>query len=84
VGAGVGAVIPHVEARIGGVFKDGYQLRGPGYQLLAGANYALSSHWSLFGEYKYTHTTLAVDVPGGGARTTLDSHHLVLGGCYRL
>jgi lipid A oxidase len=83
-GAGVGAVIPHVEARIGGVFKEGYQWRGPGYQFFAGASYALSSHWALFGEYKYTHTTLTVDVPGGDAHTTLDTHHLVLGGSYRL
>ena len=84
VGAGVGAVIPHVEARIGGVVKQGYQWRGPGCQFFAGASYALSSHWALFGEYKYTHTTLTVDVPGGDAHTTLDTRHLVLGGSYRL
>jgi lipid A oxidase len=83
-GAGIGVVIPHVEARINGVFHEGYQLRGPGCQLFAGVSYALSHRWSLFGEYKYTHTTLTVDVSGGDARTTLNTQHLVLGGTYRL
>jgi lipid A oxidase len=84
VGAGLGAVIPHVEATIGGRTIGKYQWRGPGFQLFGGVSYGLSSRWSLFGEYKYTHTTLTVDIPNGDAHTTLDTHHLVLGGSYRL
>ncbi len=84
LGAGIGAVIPHVETKIGGVSKQSYQWRGPGFQVFAGASYALSPRWSLFGEYKFTHTTLTVDIPNGDAHTTLDTHHLVLGGSYRL
>jgi lipid A oxidase len=84
VGAGVGAVIPHVEVRIGGVSQQAYQWRGPGFQLFGGASYALSRRWSLFSEYKFTHTTLTVDIPGGDAHTTLDTHHLVFGGSYGL
>ncbi len=84
VGAGIGAVIPHVEAAIGGRTVGEYQWRGPGFQLFGGVSYGLTRRWRLFGEYKFTHVTLTVDVPGGDARTTLDTHHLVLGGSYRL
>lgn len=84
VGAGIGAVIPHVEAKIGTDFKGNYQVRGPGFQFFGGARYGLTRRWSLFGEYKFTHTTLTVDIPHGDAHTTLDTHHLVLGGTYRL
>jgi lipid A oxidase len=83
-GAGIGAVIPHVEAEIGGRRIGEYQWRGPGFQLFVGASYRLASRWRLFGEYKFTHTSITVDVPGGDAHTTLDTHHLVLGGSYRL
>jgi lipid A oxidase len=84
VGLGMGAVIPHVEARVNGVFKGNYQVRGPGFQFFGGASYGLTRRWSMFAEYKFTHTTLTVDIPGGDARTTLNTHHLVLGGSYRL
>jgi len=84
VGAGIGAVIPHVEAMVGGRTIGEYQWRGPGFQIFTGASYRLASHWRLFAEYKFTHTSITVDVPGGDAHTTLDTHHLVLGGAYRL
>jgi lipid A oxidase len=84
VGAGIGAVIPHVEAEINGVHEGDYQVRGPGFQFFAGASYGLSRQWSIFAEYKFTHTTLTVDIPHGDGHTTLDTHHLVFGGSYRL
>lgn len=84
VGLGVGAVNPHVEVAVGSRSVNEYQWHGPGYQLFAGASYGLSKRWSLFAEYKFTYTTLTVDVPGGDLHTTLDTHHLVLGGSYRL
>jgi lipid A oxidase len=83
-GAGIGAVIPHVEAEIGGRRIGEYQWRGPGFQIFGGVSYRLARRWRLFAEYKFTHTTLTVDIPGGDAHTTLNTHHLVLGGSYRL
>jgi len=80
VGLGVGAVI----ARVNGVFKGNYQVRGPGFQFFGGASYSLTRRWAIFGEYKFTHTTLTVDIPSGDAHTTLNTHHLVFGGSYRL
>jgi hypothetical protein len=84
LGAGIGAVIPHVEATVGGRTIGEYQWHGPGFQIFTGASYRLASHWCLFAEYKFAHTSITVDVPGGDAHTTLDTHHLVLGGSYRL
>jgi len=84
VGAGAGLVIPHVEATLGDQSVSEYQVRGPAFQVLGGVGWPFASRFSLSGEYRFTHTSLTVDVPGGTLGTTLDTHHLILGPSFRL
>ena len=84
VGAGAGLVIPHVEATLGDQSVGEYQVRGPAFQVLGGVAWPFASRFSLSGEYRFTHTSLTVDVPGGTLGTTLDTHHLILGPSFRL
>ncbi len=68
LGAGVGVAIPHVEVTpIGGAETWGYQLSGPAARLTAGASYALTDRWSVFGEYQFTWSDNDVDLDGGGS-----------------
>lgn len=80
VGAGIGAVIPHVESTVGGVRREGYQWRGPGVQGFAGLNFDLLRHLSLFVEYKLTYANLdTLDIPGGSIALIPFTHHFVSG-----
>ncbi len=84
VGAGIGAVIPHVESTIGGVHFEQYQWHGPGVQFFTGLNFDLARHWSLFVEYKMSYTDLDhLSIPGGSIDLTPWTHHLVTGLSFR-
>ena len=84
IGVGVGAVIPHVESIIGGVGYEKYQWHGPGVQTFAGMNFALTRHWSLFAEYKFSYANLDhLSIPGGSISVTPLTHHIVSGISFR-
>ena len=79
-GVGLGLAIPHVESKVNGTFHEEYQVHGPGVQALAGINVALSRHWGLMFEYKFTYANLdSLDIPGGSIEVTPLTHHLVGG-----
>lgn len=82
-GAGLGAVIPHVESTIGGVHFEEYQFHGPGVQGFLGANIDLSRHWSVFLEYKLSYVDLELEIPGGSISVAPWSHHFVTGLSFR-
>ena len=84
VGAGAGLVIPHVEATIGEQAMGEYQVRGPAFQVLGGLGWPFASRFSVSSEYRFTHTSITVDVPNGTLGTTLDTHHLIVGPSFRL
>ncbi|MEO7724586.1 MAG: hypothetical protein ABIU29_07850 [Chthoniobacterales bacterium] len=80
VGLGLGAVIPHVESKVGGRLHEGYQLRGPGVEGLAGMNVALAARVALLFEYKFTYANLdSLEIPGGSIEITPLNHHFVTG-----
>jgi lipid A oxidase len=82
LGAGVGFTYPHVETRSpaasGRTFE--YQFGGPAVEIRAGASYALSERWAVFGEYEGNYLWLDVDMDGGGSlETDLATNALNLG-----
>lgn len=84
IGVGAGLSIPHVEMLRAGWPKntrtDEYQIAGPAFQLLAGVQWRLSAHISLFVEYKLSCTINTGRLVGGGTlETTLCSHQLLTG-----
>ncbi len=80
VGLGLGAAIPHVESEVNGHFDEGYQLRGPGVQALAGVKVPLTSHVGVMFEYKFTYANLgSLDIPDGSIEITPLTHNLVAG-----
>src|SRR5216117_3945507 len=81
VGAGIGAVIPHVEVGLAGqpLFEQ-YEWRGPGVQGFLGTNFDLFKHLSIFAEYKFTYADLdRLTFPGGSIEVNPLMHHLVGG-----
>jgi lipid A oxidase len=79
-GVGIGVAIPHVESTVNGNFHEEYQVHGPGVEGLAGLQVALSRHWGLMFEYKFTYANLdSLDIPGGSIEVTPLTHHLVTG-----
>ena len=79
-GIGLGLAIPHVESEVNGSFHEEYQVHGPGVEGLAGVNVALTRHWGLMFEYKFTYANLdSLDIPGGSIEVTPLNHHLVTG-----
>ncbi|HEX8820734.1 MAG TPA: hypothetical protein VF794_12470 [Archangium sp.] len=84
VGAGAGLVIPHVEATMGDQAVSEYQVRGPAFQVLGGVAWPFASRFALSSEYRFTHTSPTVDVPGGTLETSIDTHHLIAGPSFRL
>src|SRR5438477_3044000 len=65
IGAGIGAVIPHVESTVGGIAFEQYQWHGPGVQSFAGASFDLTRQWSVFAEYKFSYVDLDLHIPNG-------------------
>jgi lipid A oxidase len=83
LGAGIGADIPHVE-----VFRPSgktwnYQVGGVSGQLVAGLDYKVTQHISMFTEYKlnYSHVNVKID-SGDKLTTNLITHAIDLGFSY--
>ncbi|NAZ35639.1 outer membrane protein [Rubellimicrobium sp. CFH 75288] len=69
-GAGIGLAVPHVEVVSGDSRTWGYQVTGPAVTWMAGASYALTDRWSVFGEYKGSYSMNSADLAGGGTLET--------------
>lgn len=81
IGAGIGAVIPYVEAQLkGGSYSEGYQLHGPGVLAIAGTNFDLTRHFALFVEYKFSYADLGeMSISGGSISMNPETHHFIGG-----
>ncbi|HET9767367.1 MAG TPA: hypothetical protein VFS60_11005, partial [Thermoanaerobaculia bacterium] len=66
VGLGAGVVVPHVEAQIGGVRTDEYQLAGPAVRGVVGLDVPLDEHISLVGEAILSWADVRADLADGG------------------
>ncbi|MGJ8622913.1 MAG: outer membrane protein [Yoonia sp.] len=67
VSGGVGLSIPHVEVISDGGRTWGYQVTGPATRLTAGARYAITEDWGVFGEYQNTVSFNDMELDNGGA-----------------
>jgi lipid A oxidase len=84
VGGGAGAAIPHVEATVGGVETDGYQLAGWAAQGLAGLSIDVTGPLSVFVEYKLSWADIDAELNGGGSiRHEIWTQQLVFGFTFR-
>ena len=84
VGAGVGAVIAHVESTVGGVSYQGSQWHGPGVQGFVGINFDVARHWSIFLEYKLSYAHLdSMNIPGGSIQVNPWTNHFLTGLSFR-
>ncbi len=80
LGVGAGVVIPHVEAQIGGMRTDEYQLAGPAARGVAGVDVPFDEHISLVGEAILSWADVSADLTGGGSiETTFVVPQLSLG-----
>lgn len=81
IGAGVGVIIPHVEAQLaGGQFQEEYQFHGPGVLAMAGVNFDLTKHFGLFAEYKFSYARLGeMSINGETIEEDPLIHNLVAG-----
>ncbi|WP_273523163.1 outer membrane protein [Rhodosalinus sediminis] len=72
VGAGVGFAMPHVDVEPagGGPRTYGFEVTGPAARLFAGARYAVTERWSVFGEVQATWSDNTADLDGGGTLET--------------
>jgi lipid A oxidase len=84
IGAGAGVNIPHVEViRPSGKTWD-YQLGGVTAQALAGVDYKVTEHISVFTEYKFDYSHVDVDIDSGaGLKTNILSNAVNFGLSYR-
>jgi lipid A oxidase len=86
VGLGAGISIPHVEVTGNGTTVPfartfDYEFGGPVLQGLVGLEVPVTSHFSLFGEYKLTWTSIKSPVTGGyDIHTQVVTNHLLAGG----
>jgi lipid A oxidase len=79
-GIGPGLVITHPENRVEGVNNsEEYEISGFGVQAFVGAKLLLFRHFGLFGEYKFTHSSLDVDLSTGSGSVDENTHHAVFG-----
>ena len=80
LGVGAGVVIPRVEAQIGGIRTDEYQLAGPAARGVAGLDVPFDEHISLVGEAILSWADVSADLTGGGRiETTFVVPQLSLG-----
>ncbi|MEM4408130.1 MAG: outer membrane beta-barrel protein [Candidatus Caldarchaeum sp.] len=84
LGLGLGVLLLHPENRVGGQAREQWEWDGFGWQVFLGGEYELGSGWSLFFEYKYTDSSVTVNVVDGWADTRLRTHHFAFGSAYRL
>ena len=85
VGAGLGVVVPYVESQlVGGTYRQGYQIRGPGVLGIAGLNFDLTKHVSLFTEYKFAYAHLdELHLANGSISIDPLTHNFVTGISFR-
>jgi lipid A oxidase len=85
VGAGVGTVVPYVESQlVGGTYRQGYQIRGPGVLGIAGLNFDLTKHVSLFTEYKFAYAHLdELHLANGSISIDPMTHNFITGVSFR-
>jgi opacity protein-like surface antigen len=81
---GVGGSIPHAESTIDGQHVEGYQWNAFSAQAAAGLEVRLQRRLWLVGEYKLTRSGHDVAVADGRVRTSLTTHHVVVGASLRL
>jgi lipid A oxidase len=80
LGAGIGTLVPHVEAESETASIDEYQwFRGVSVKAEVGVQWRVAGPVGIFLEYRLTFVRLGVSVPGGDLRTSLWTSHLVLG-----
>ncbi len=80
LGLGAGVAVPHVEAQIGGIRTDEYQLAGPAARGVAGLDVPFDEHVSLVGEAILSWADVSADLTGGGSvEATLVLPQLSLG-----
>lgn len=83
VGGGLGFAIPHVEVESAGGSTIGYQITGGAIRWTAGASYAMSDSWGVFGEYQGTYSQHDMKLDNGGAlETSLVTNALNIGVSY--
>lgn len=79
VRAGAGPTMPHAESQIDNVTMEQYEGGGLGVQVGGGIEIALGHGVGALGEYKFTHASPEIDVPGGTATIPSRTHHFVFG-----
>lgn len=80
-GFGAGPVITHAENTINGVDNtdEKFEIGGAGVQVFTGVRTLLFKYFGVFVEYKFTHSSLVVDIPSGEGHVEENSHHIVGG-----
>lgn len=79
-GLGGGVAVPHVEARVGGLEIDEYQVAGPALQGVLGLDTAVDEHLGITLEGRVSWVDVEADLTGGGtAQTELWLLQLVAG-----
>ena len=85
IGAGVGTIVPHVEAVAAGGSVDGYQwFRGVAAKAVAGVTVEVAGPLAVFAELRLTYVHAAVSVPEGDARASFLAEHAAAGALFRL
>jgi lipid A oxidase len=80
MGAGPGLVIAHPENQVEGVNnRQRYEFSGVGVHAFAGIKWLLFRNFGLFGEYKFSHSRLDVNLRVGDAKTNENSHTAAFG-----
>jgi lipid A oxidase len=77
--AGLGFAIPHPEIRAFDQTLERYELHGLAVQFAAGANFRLTRHVFLLGEYKFTATKPRFEIGSAAIGNTFATHHIVSG-----
>jgi len=79
-GAGIGTLVPHVEAQSDAGSVDEYQwFHGISLKTQAGAQWRIAGLAGVCLEYRFTFVHLGASTPAGDLSTSLRTHHLVLG-----
>lgn len=79
-GIGAGPVIVHPENSVDHLDNGGgYDVGGAGGQVCLGVRFLLLQYFGVFAEYKFTFSSLEVDVAHGSAELDERSHHLIGG-----
>jgi lipid A oxidase len=84
-GAGIGTIVPHVEAATSTRAMDEYQwFRGPAAKLFAGVTVDIAGPLAAFAELRLTWVHASVDIPQGDAHASFLTEHAAAGALLRL